>query len=181
MKRSFLQASVLTACVTLAASASGLPAVGKKRPALSVTDVDGNTLDLRGINGKPTLVIYESQAAAPQNAALKAELSKLATGEAYRSTVALVPVADVEGYDFWPARGFVKDAIRSESKKLNTTIYVDWKGSFRRSAGLRKDTSTVILIGKDANVRFAHEGPLSAEQRQELLQLLRAEVEPSRG
>ncbi len=181
MKHSFLQASVLMIFATLAASASGLPTVGKKRPALSVTDVDGRTLDLRAVNGKPTLVVYESEAAAPQNAALKAELSKLAAGEAYRGTVALVPVADVEGYDFWPARGFVKDAIRAESKKLSTTIYVDWNGAFRRSAGLRKDTSTVILIGKDANVRFAHEGPLSAEQRKELLQLLRAEVEPTSG
>ncbi len=181
MKRPLLCATVLTSTIALAATASALPQVGKKRPALSGGDVDGNTLDLRAINGKPTLVVYESQAAAPQNAALKAELSNLASGEAYRNSVALVPVADVEGYDFWPARGFVKDAIRSESKKLNATIFVDWKGSFRRSAGLRKDTSTVILIGKDANVRFAHEGPLSAEQRRELLQLLRAEVEPSRG
>jgi predicted transcriptional regulator len=146
-----------------------------------VTNVDGGKLDLRSINGKPILVVYESQEAAPQNAALKEDLSKLASGEAYRDTVALVPVADVEAYDFWPARGFVKDAIRDESKKLKTPIYVDWDGSFRKNAGLRRNMSTVILIGKDANVRFAHEGPLSKNQREELLQMLRNEVEPPRG
>jgi hypothetical protein len=162
-------------------TAAALPRVGGLRPALIVADVDGRTLDLRAINGKPTLVVYESKEASTQNLELKTALSKLASGEAYRNAVVLVPVADVESYDYWPARGFVKSAIRDESKKLKATIYADWDGSFRKTAGLKRDKSTIILIGKDATIRFVYEGTLPKEERDRLISMLRAEVESTGG
>jgi Bacterial protein of unknown function (YtfJ_HI0045) len=174
----FAQISLFVLVSVTSVTAMCLPRVGGLRPALVVADVDGGTLDLRAINGKPTLVVYESKEASNQNLALKDELSKLAAGELYRKTVILVPVADVESYDYWPARGFVKSAIRDESRKLNATIYADWDGSFRKSAGLKRDKSTIILIGRDAKIRFVYEGTLPKGERTRLIALLRAEVEP---
>ena len=72
---------------------------------------------------------------------MKEELGKLAKGDRYKTAIALLAVADVEGYDYWPVRGFVKSAIRKESRKFGTTIYCDWDGSFRSALGLRNEPS----------------------------------------
>ena len=177
----------VTASVVVAALALGvLPAralmpAGSLRPAAHVVDADDRTLDLRAINGRPILVIYEDKESAKTNDALKADLSRLTKGDRYRNAIALVPVADVQSFDFWPARGFVKDAIRSESKKVGTTIYLDWDGTFQRAAGFKRGTSSVMLVGRDARVLFSSEGALSVEQRARIIALLRADVEAPDG
>jgi hypothetical protein len=172
-----LAVSLALAAALAASAASALLPQGARRPAASVVDADDRALDLRAINGKPTLILYEDSASAALNAPFKADLSRLAKGDRYKNAVALVPVADLQAYDFWPARGFVKDAIRSESKKAGTTIYCDWDGAFQRAGGFRRGTSSVMLVGRDARVLFSAEGPLSQEQRDKLIALLRAEVD----
>lgn len=180
MKSGFAFGAVLV--VALAAAPSwALVQTGSLRPAARTVDADDRTLDLRAVNGKPIFVIYEDQTSATMNAALKADLARLAKGDRYVGAVALVPVADLQGYDYWPIRGFVKDAIRSESRKVGATIYCDWDGSFQRAAGFRRGTSSVMLIGRDARVRFAAEGPLDKAQRDRLIAMLRSEVESGGG
>jgi hypothetical protein len=176
-RRVAMGASVAAAVLAVASHAGALVAPGSLRPSGRVQDADDETLDLRAINGKPILVLYEDKDSAKVNDAFKADLSRLAKGDRYRKAVALVPVADVQSFDFWPVRGFVKDAIRSESKKQGATIYCDWDGNFQRAAGFKRGTSSVLLIGRDARVLFSHEGALSAEQRERLIALLRSEVE----
>lgn len=164
--------------LTLSATAQALPAVGAPGPGGKVVDAEGRGLDLHAIKGKPTLLVYEDKEATKQNLELKTQLSKLASGDKYRKAIALVAVADVEGYDYWPARGFVKSAIRSESKKLGNTIYVDWDGSMRRLSGFTKGMSTIILVGSDGKIMFSHEGKMAKAEREKLLSLLRSQVEP---
>ena len=77
--------------------------------------------DEPALRGKPVLIVYEDKSSTAQNKALKDELAQIAKGDRYRSSVALAAVADVSAYDFWPARGFVRDAIREESRKQKTT------------------------------------------------------------
>lgn len=175
-------AAAAAATLVLGGSATAAPPLGSDRPATRVADADGGVLDLRAIQGKPILVLYEDKESAKVNVTLKDELGRLAKGDRYRASIALVPVADVESYDFWPARGFVKDAIRSESKKIGATIYCDWDGSFRRATRLTHNTSSVILFGRDGRVRFVYEGAVPKEERERLLAMLRAEVEaPATG
>jgi hypothetical protein len=176
-RRIALAASFAAAVAVMGAQARALVGPGAIRPAGRVHDADDHTLDLRAINGKPILVLYEDKDSAKVNELLKADLSRLAKGDRYRSAVALVPVADVQSFDFWPVRGFVKDAIRSESKKQGATIYCDWDGNLQRAAGFKRGTSSVMLIGRDARVLFAHEGAVPADQRERLIALLRSEVE----
>ena len=150
---------------------------GAVRPVARVTDADGRVLDLHAVKNKPALILYEDRDSSKVNAAFKADLAQLARGDRYRGAVVLVPVADVQGFDYWPVRGFVKDAIRDESKKVGNPIYCDFDGAFQRALGFRRGTSSVLLIGKDARVRFAVEGQLTTEQRAEVLTLLRSEIE----
>jgi hypothetical protein len=180
-RASRLAAAALVTGLLAAFDADALVPVGSLRPAAQAVDADGGLLDLRAINGKPILVLYEDKDSATLNDTFKAELARLARGERYRSAVALVPVADVQSYNFWPARGFVKDAIRGESKKVGSTIYCDWDGAFQRAAGFRRGTSSVMVVSRDARVLFTAEGALGKAQRERVFALLKAEVEGPQG
>lgn len=171
---------VISAGVVVAAT-TALPAhairEGEVAPNARVEDADGRSLEMKSLRGKPILIVYEDKDSAAQNQLLKDELAKLAKGERYRSTIALAAVADVSSYDFWPARGFVKDAIREESRKQKTTIYCDWSGSFRAALGLRRGASNVVLVSKEGRVVFSASGTVPADARKRLIERLRAEVE----
>lgn len=176
--RSMLAAGALASSTSLlGATAVAIPKEGAPAPDASLEDADGRVRELRAFRGKPILIVYEDRDSAKQNDLLKKELAGLAQGDRYQSRVALVAVADVSAWDFWPAKGFVKDAIRDESKKQGTTIYCDWTGAFRRAYQLRRGVSSVLLVGKDGRVLFASEGPIAADQRRRLIGLLRAQVE----
>lgn len=169
--------AVLVAMLAFAQPSYALLDRGAALPRASLVDADDRAFSLQSAKGKPVLVVYEDKKSAKLNEALKQELSKLAKGDRYRAAVALVPVADVSGYDYWPVRGFVKDAIRSESRKIGATIFCDWDGSFARALDFERGTSTVVLFGKDSRVLFSYAGKVPAAERKRLLELLRLEVE----
>lgn len=174
----FLAGAVASSAAALATSdALAVPREGASAPNATLEDADGRVSDLKALRGKPILIVYEDRDSAKQNEPLKKELGELARGDRYKSRIALAAVADVSAWDFWPAKGFVKDAIRDESKKQGTTIYCDWTGAFRNTYKLRRGVSSVVLVGKDGRVVFAAEGPVPAEQRKRLLGLLREQVE----
>ncbi len=161
----------------LAPAADAVPGIGAARPAVRLLDGWDRTIDVSRIGPKPMLVLYEDKDSAAQNQAFKEDLSALAKGDRYRSSVSLVPIADVQSYDYWPVRGFVKDAIQEESHRFGTIIYCDWNGDARRAFSAHRGTSNVILYGRDGTVLFAQEGPMSASRREEVITLLRRQVE----
>ena len=158
-------------------TARALPALGALRPEVTLKDAWERSITLSRFRGMPVLVVYEDKGSSTQNQRLKDDLARLGQGDRYKQSVGLVAVADVSGYDYWPVRGFVKDAIQSESEKQHTTIYCDWDGHVRTSLGLEKGMSNVVLFGKDGKVLFAASGTVSDQRREELVRLLRHEVE----
>ncbi|WP_433933285.1 YtfJ family protein [Sorangium cellulosum] len=161
----------------ISGAALALPSEGDRAPNARLEDADGRELQLKTLRGKPILIVYEDKDSATQNQAFKDALAKLAKGDRYRKTIALAAVADVSSYDFWPVKGFVKDAIREESRKVGATIYCDWDGAFRQAYRLRRGISNIILVGKNGQVLFAAEGKLKPEAQSRVLELLRKEVE----
>ncbi|KYF66151.1 hypothetical protein BE11_27030 [Sorangium cellulosum] len=161
----------------ISGAALALPSEGDRAPNARLEDADGRELQLKALRGKPILIVYEDKDSATQNQSFKDALAKLAKGDRYRKTIALAAVADVSSYDFWPVKGFVKDAIREESRKVGATIYCDWDGAFRQAYRLRRGISNVILVGKNGQVLFAAEGKLKPEAQSRVLELLRKEVE----
>ncbi len=175
--RTRLTLGAAIACVlSFGTGALALPEVGAARPTLTLTDAWDRSLDLSTLTGKPVLVVYEDKDSATQNDALKRELAALAKGDKYKRSIALVAVADVSGYDYWPVKGFVKDAIKTESNKQNTVIYCDWNGSARERLALRRGQSNVVLFDKSGKVVFSAAGTLGAEQRKRLVALLKSQV-----
>lgn len=163
----------------LAASpAFALPAQGTVRPALSLVDVEDQAVELRGVNGKPMVVVLENRESAEQNTSFKSDLATLNKSKEAREGYVLIPIADVEGYDYWPARGFVKDAIREQNKKLGRPIWVDWRGQARRTFGASKDKSVILIFGKDGKLKFAAEGTLGTAQRAQAMTALKCELTP---
>ncbi len=154
-----------------------LPKLGAAAADASMEDADGRRAKVSSFSGKPILIVYEDKDSATLNQPFKDDLAKLAAGDKYRESIALLPLADVSAYNFWPVKGFVKDAIREESKKVGTTIYCDWDASFRSAFDIRAGSSSIILVGRNGAVLFAAEGALSVEQREKVVSLLRAEVE----
>lgn len=177
--RSLLVAGTVVASTSLLGAPDALARLkpGERAANARVEDVDGRVFELKAAKGKPVLIVYEDKESATENVALKGDLAKLAKGDRYKATVALAAVADVSSYDFWPAKGFVIDAIREEARKQGTPIYCDWNGAFRTALQLRRGVSNVVLVGRDGSVLFAAEGPVSKEGREKLVGLLREQIE----
>ncbi|WP_437928428.1 YtfJ family protein [Sorangium sp. So ce291] len=161
----------------ISGAALALPSEGDRAPNARLEDADGRELQMKALRGRPILIVYEDKDSATQNQAFKDALGKLAKGDRYRRSIALAAIADVSSYDYWPVKGFVKDAIREESRKVGATIYCDWDGTFREAYRIRRGISNVILVGKNGQVLFAAEGKLKPEAQGRVLDLLRKEVE----
>jgi hypothetical protein len=174
--RAGLRSGAAAAALLIAPGALALPTVGDTAKDARVVDADDRVTRVHSLRGKPVLIVYEDKDSSHLNNELKADLARLAKGGKYQSSIALLPVADVSAYDFWPVKGFVKDAIRDESKKVGATIYCDWNGAFRKTYGLPEGTSSIVLLGRDGKVLFAGQGALPSASRREVLRLLRAQV-----
>lgn len=163
--------------VPSATTAFASPKVGTARPNLKLVDAWARTYDTTEVGSRPLLVLYEDKDSANDNKAFKDELSKLAKGDAYKAKVVLLAVADLQGYDYWPTRGFVKDAMMSESRKAGTPIYCDWDGGAAKAFSVKPGVSNVMLYGKDGKLLFAYEGAMPEASRKELLEKLRLQVQ----
>lgn len=157
--------------------AHGLPKPAAERPHVRLVDAWNRAIHLDALGVQPVLVVYEDKGSAEQNAALKRELSNLARGDRYRSKVRVVPIADLEGYDYWPVRGFVRDAVQEESAKVGIPIYCDWDGAARTALEVRRGVSSVVLYDASGRVAWRYEGSIPEPQRQEFFALLRQMVE----
>jgi hypothetical protein len=173
--------ALLVVLLATSSKARALPEIGSQAPELELLPVEGDPTDLKSAFGRPTLIVYESRATHSQNWPFKKKLKDLVQATAsYRDEVVLFAIADVEGYDFWPVRGFAAEAVRSEAKRIGWPIYCDWKGDLRKGLDIDRDKSTVILLDRRGKVLFASEGPLPEEQQQHVLDLLREQLHAPR-
>jgi predicted transcriptional regulator len=140
-------------------------------------DVDGKVFRTSAFKGRPIVVVYEAKDSKSANTAFKSDLTRLMKEKPLRDAVVVAAVADVSEYDSWPAKGFVKDAIRDEQKKTGTTIWCDWDASFRKAFDLTRGKSNVLVLGRDGRVRFAAAGARTAAQRASIEALLRAAID----
>lgn len=169
MRWNRLVAAATLASVTAAGVAFALPRVGTTVPRATVQSLGGKTLDTRTFQGRISLVFYEDKDATEQNKALKDALKAQAKGKKRKANVDVYAVADVSAWDFWPAKGFVKDAIEEQEKKAGHPIYCDWSGDFGKALGVVDGKSNVILVGVDRKVKLAKAGALPAADRQQVV------------
>ena len=118
--------------------------------------------------GTATLVVHEDQDGGKQNAAAKALIAAYHDPVANRSRLTVWPIADLQRWDWWPAKGHALADVKKSAEKNNTRILVDWTGATRKAWGLAKGKNSLVLVGPDGNVIFVSEGECSASQRAQL-------------
>ena len=180
MKKSLASILGIALAVSVSVSASdalALPPVGESLPALKLVDADDVETAITPA-GKPIVVFYEDKGSSQQNQPLKDDIAKVSPAEKYKEKVTFVAIADVVGYDYWPARGFVKSAVRKEQQKAGTPIYLDWDGGVRTKLKITVGSSNVIVYGRDGKALFSKAGPLTPSERQMVLDILKASTTP---
>ncbi len=151
--------------------ALGAPGAGATVPPVQVTDTQDHQRKLP--TGKlPVLIFYEDKDAGAQNMDTRKGIGRFTDNRDNASRFELMAIADVEKWNFWPAKKYVLDDVRASEKKDGTPIWLDWTGEVRKSWGLTAGRSGVLLIDGDGKVRFAFEGPLGPARIDELCKRL---------
>jgi hypothetical protein len=153
--------------LALPLGAAAAPLQGALAPPVAVEDTAGARHDVPDPR-LPVLVIYEDQKAASQNPRARALVGKVTDNPVNKGKLLLMAVADLEKWNWWPARRYALKELQSVAKKEDTTLYCDWKGTVRRAWGLTKGKSGFVLVAPDGRVRFFGEGPLDDTRVQEL-------------
>jgi hypothetical protein len=149
--------------------------IGASPGDFEVKDADDHAAKLSALRGNgPALIVYEDKDASDQNAKFKERLGKLRDKDAAARKVKLVAIADVASWDFWPAKGFVKDALRDAGKKSGITVWADWTGAGRKALDAQSSRSNLVLVDAAGKVLWSSAGGLSASQEDDLLAKVKA-------
>jgi hypothetical protein len=154
------------------AVAEARPVVGERAPTVKVVDASGRERALPDAR-IPVVVFYEDKDAAKQNARAREVVGTFTDVKANRKLFDFVPVADVEKWNWWPARRYVLSEVRDAERDAEFPIFLDWRGDVRKQWGLTRGKSGVLLLGSDGKVLFAAEGTLGEEQLKEIAARLR--------
>jgi hypothetical protein len=144
-----------------------LLAEGATVPSVELEDHQGH---VRAVPGpRPTLLIYEDQDGGKQSLHAKEVLGQLNSTKENQAKVDVLPVADVEKWNWWPAKKYAIADVRKQAAEKRTTIYLDWTGQVRKRWGLAKGKNHLILVGADGKLLFASEGDCSQAALDRLL------------
>lgn len=137
------------------------------------SDSAGNEFQLSKFLGKPTLVFYEDRHCREQNRKVKDELWKRGKESGLADAAHVIGVANLEAFDFWPARNFARSAVADIEKKVGIKVLIDWKGALTSTPwNLPEKKSTVMLLDADGVVRYSYSGAMTEKDMDELFTLL---------
>jgi hypothetical protein len=159
--------------IIFAGAGWAMPATERVLETIHIQRVDGQDRTLPG-GPLPLLIQYEDKEAQRQNVKAREELGRINRKPGNHQKYEFVAIADVEQWDWWPARKHVLADLRANAARNNTPLYADWKGSVRKRWGFSRGQSVIMLVGSDGRARFAGEGTLSDAQLAALVAALRA-------
>lgn len=137
----------------------------------------GEQVRLSSLRGKPMVLFYEDRDQTEMNAELKKRLFTVGTEQGLLDQVSVVAVANVEGYNWFPARGFVLSAVKATEKKLRIPVYLDWFGSLRAQPwNLSSVLPSVLVLDREGATVLELSGALTEPQRQAVFDALKALV-----
>lgn len=165
--------------LALAASLLTLGAEGsaqRRAPDFALEGTSGATRRLSSYAGRVVILVYEDRDSSQQNDALKRELAARAQDATLSREVALLPIANLDGYGWWPARGFARDAVVDIARQQHHEILIDWSSTVARAYRFEPRTSHVLVIDRSGLVRYEAAGGLDAAQRAEFFRVLETVV-----
>jgi hypothetical protein len=158
----------LAGALTVTLATSGAPAHGPESSPLDATlkSSKGEEAPLSKWRGKPVILFYEDKDSTTLNLALKEELFARGKERGLLEAVWVVAVANLEKFNFFPARGIALSYVRDEEKKAGVPILVDLDGTLGGEPwGLPKKTSTVMLLDATGAVVYRYSGRLEEAER----------------
>ena len=132
-----------------------------------ILDLDDKPVSLRAMRGKLVVVLHQDRYSSEQNQGFKDRLGQLVLR--YPDRLQLIALAEAGGYNFWPARRYVKDALRPLRDLGGALVACDWKGAVQRSYRIPARQSAVFVVGKDGALQALRVGTLPAADAAALL------------
>jgi hypothetical protein len=164
----------LALSVTLG-NASANPTQTLDKLDAKLSDSAGKPIQLSDFRGKPTVLFYEDRDSRDQNRKVKDELWKRGKEAGLTDSANVVGVANLQAFDFWPARGFARSAVEDVEKKVGIKVLIDWKGALTSTPwNLPTKSSTVVLLDAEGAVRYSHSGAMTQKEMDELFTKLSA-------
>lgn len=158
---------------SIACETAVMLAAGSTLGDFTLYDADDNPYAFSTLcAGRAALIVFEDKDAGSQNRDFKDRFGALQP--TLGDQVVLLPVADVSKYNYFPAKRFVKRALRAAGKQDGITVYADWSGDGLTTLRPRSKLSNLVLIDQDRKVLWASSGPLTKPQEDELLELVKS-------
>lgn len=127
---------------------------------------DGVEAPLSKWRGKPVILFYEDKDSTKLNQGLKEELFQRGKQHGLLEAAWVVAVANLEKFNFFPARQIALSYVRDEEKKVGVPILVDLEGTLGGPPwALPKKTSTVMLMDATGAVVYRYSGRLEEAER----------------
>ncbi len=158
----------LAGLLTMTLAANGAP---EHSPPVSPLDAtlhssDGTQAPLSKWRGKPVILFYEDKDSTKLNLALKEELFERGKQHGLLESAWVVAVANLEKFNFFPARQIALSYVKDEEKKVGVPILVDLQGTLGGPPwALPKKTSTVMLLDAAGAVVYRYSGRLEEAER----------------
>jgi hypothetical protein len=165
-------AGMLTAAL-LAASPSPAdePQVGRMDATLR--GANGKEVAISRWRGKPVILFYEDRHSTTLNSPLKEALFSKGQELGLLEAAFVVAVANLESFDFFPARGIALSYVRDEEKKWGIPILVDLKGTLGAAPwNLPTKTSSVLLLDGNGTLVYRYSGRMKDEDQRAFFQTL---------
>lgn len=135
--------------MTAALLLTAVPALAGDEAPLDATleTSAGSTVQLQTLWKKPTVLFYEDRDSTKLNQHVKDALFAAGREKGLLDAVAVVAVANVAKYDWFPARNFVLAAVRDAEAQFHVPVYLDFKGQLSAPPwSLPSKTSTVVVM-----------------------------------
>jgi hypothetical protein len=152
-----------------AASEAGRPLEPPAAPLLDaqILDLDDKPVSLRAMHGRVVIVLHQDRYSSEQNQGFKDRLGELVLR--HPQQLQLVALAEAGGYNFWPARRYVKDALRPLRELGGALVACDWKGAVQKNYRIPARQSAVFVVGKDGTLQALKKGVLGEAEAAALL------------
>lgn len=138
------------------------------REALARIELDGTEHGARRLGdyrGRVVVLFYEDRDSASQNELLKQEMSARAQEAGLARQVVLLPIANLEAFDFWPARPIARGHVVDIARRFGIEILIDWSGATAQAWGFAKRQSHVLVLDGEGRPLFRESGPLDGAAR----------------
>jgi hypothetical protein len=143
---------------------------------------DGSTVAIRVYRGKPAVLFYEDRHSTEINADVKKALWEQGRAANRTDAVHVVAIANIQAYDFFPAKDFAVAFIRRLEGRIGSPILLDASGVLSKPPwNLPAEGGTVVLLDADGRDVWQHSGALGPERTRELLARVEALLPPKPG